>query len=180
MKNLIIFSLILLVSCTQKKNKYQDCIEKYLQDIAMGVKLENDFKEIALVKEITSKELLIDMYHTLELDTIIPVDTVLFMLDRRLKTQNISNFDVWQFRRNRFYKVSQLKNNEIAYSLVHATHEFNNPLLNNALVEVKRTYIIDKDCNVLGSIDDKDMAEYEKKYPKTPYSKYEYSIMERQ
>ncbi|MBK8549178.1 MAG: hypothetical protein IPL63_18070 [Saprospiraceae bacterium] len=173
MKHLVIFCFLALFSCSQPKNKFQDCIEKYLSDIAMGVKLENDFKEITLVKDVPSKELLTDLYQTFEFDTIIPVDSVLYKLDNSLSISE----PIWQIRRDRLYEVSQLKNNEIAYSIVHATHEFKNPLINNAIVEVKRTYIIDKDCNVMGSIDDSEMTSVEKEYSKTPYLKYEYAIM---
>jgi len=179
MKQISFLALILLFSCSAPKNKFEDCIINYLNERAMGVQLKYEFQEILLVDEITSENLIKDMYLSFELNDSVSIDSVKFIL-KNIVSYNKENEDendkIWKFRSERFNEVSKLEKGKLAYSIVHATHKFENPLINNAVVEVKKTYVINNECKVLGVIDDKDMKEYEDTYKKTPFSKYEYAI----
>jgi hypothetical protein len=177
MKQFILFITFLSIFSCKQADPNQLIIDSYLQEIAMGVKLENDFKEIKHIKDVKSSELLDDLYKQLEFENTMHKDTVLKKLDNFLSKDYIEDKEVWQFKRDRFNHASKNDANLVSYSLIEATHEFKNPLINNALMSVTRTYIIG-DGKVLGAIEKKDYEKYKKEYSKTPLLMYEVAIAE--
>jgi len=173
MRLFVFFIVAYSLNSCKNVDPNQAIIDSYLQSITMGVKIENDFKEIKHIRDVKSSELLDDMYKQLEIDKNITPDSVLKELDSSILMEK----DVWKHKRNRFSEIAKNDPNKIAYTLIEATHEFKNPLLNNALVSVTRTYIIG-DIKVLGCIDKKDYEKYDNEYSRTPLTKYEVAIAE--
>ncbi len=182
MKNLLLFtSIVLVFSCTQD-DKFKDSIKSYLLSKTLGVQIKFNIEKLNIIEKYTADEVIKDYYKNLEISDDRPKEIIIQELnnivnENDMEDSNSPSAIAWNFKLERFKEVSKKNPDEIEYYIVLAKYNFKNPILNNATVELLKYFIVNSEYKVIASVDKENLMRRGKENNKTPLTKYEISIL---
>ncbi len=181
----IILALVLmsavLTGC-KKESPFWSPIKERIIDDAMGVEYKTELVELTPIDTFYVSESIDDWYLLVNDDGGTReecrewIEDFVNEMDSYYQTCNEEpdiDYYVWKQKFKRIKELEAKQPADVDFYVVYVHYKFENPVLNNAMVNVKRYYLLSSDMQVTNKIDKDDFDELAKDYVKTKSLKYD-------